>query len=57
LTTASDAHRVEHVADHADAMRTLLGAVGVDALQAYTARVPRPVAVGVPSPAADGPAR
>jgi histidinol-phosphatase (PHP family) len=52
LTTASDAHRLEHVADHADAMRSLLGAVGVDALQAYTARIPRPVPVGVPASAA-----
>jgi histidinol-phosphatase (PHP family) len=48
LTTASDAHRLEHVADHADSLRALLGAVGVDALQGYTARAPRPVAVGVP---------
>jgi histidinol-phosphatase (PHP family) len=47
LTTASDAHRLEHVADHAD-LRALLTAVGVDALQGYTARTPRPVAVGVP---------
>ena len=48
LTTASDAHRLEHVADHADSLRALLGTVGVDALQGYTARAPRPVAVGVP---------
>jgi histidinol-phosphatase (PHP family) len=53
LTTASDAHRVEHVADHADSLRALLGAVGVDALQGYTARVPRRVAVGMPPAAAD----
>ena len=33
LTTASDAHRLEHVADHADSLRALLSAVGVDALQ------------------------
>jgi histidinol-phosphatase (PHP family) len=53
LTTASDAHRVDHVADHADSLRALLGAVGVDSLQAYTARAPRRVAVGVPpAPAA-----
>jgi histidinol-phosphatase (PHP family) len=58
LTTASDAHRLEHVADHADSLRAMLGAVGVDSLQAYTARAPRRVAVGVPpssaAPAASG---
>ncbi len=49
LTTASDAHRLEHVADQADTLRSLLGAVGVDTLQAYSGRQPRPVAVGAPS--------
>ena len=33
LTTASDAHRQEHVADRADGLRDLLDAVGVDFLQ------------------------
>jgi histidinol-phosphatase (PHP family) len=56
LTTASDAHRLEHVADHADSLRALLSAVGVDALQGYTARAPRPVAVGVPPSAPHRPA-
>ena len=46
LTTASDAHRVDHVADHADELREILLGVGVDTLQAYSARKPRPVAVG-----------
>ncbi len=46
LTTASDAHRVEHVADHADELRSILAGVGVDSLQAYSARTARPVAVG-----------
>jgi histidinol-phosphatase (PHP family) len=55
LTTASDAHRLEHVADHADSLRALLGEVGVDALQAYTARVARPVPVGVPPASAGAP--
>jgi histidinol-phosphatase (PHP family) len=46
LTTASDAHRVVHVADHADELRTLLASVGVDSLQAYAGRAPRQVAIG-----------
>jgi histidinol-phosphatase (PHP family) len=49
LTTASDAHRLEQVADQADSLRAILGAVGVDSLQAYRARRPHPVAVGVPA--------
>jgi len=48
LTTASDAHRLAHVAEHAESLRALLGTVGVDSLQAYAARSPRPVAVGRP---------
>ncbi len=43
LTTASDAHRLEHVADRADDLRTQLATMGVDMLQAYRARAPRPV--------------
>lgn len=54
LTTASDAHRVDHVADHADALRSLLGGLGVDSLQGYSARRPYPVPVG-PEPADLGP--
>ncbi|HEY3842512.1 MAG TPA: histidinol-phosphatase [Acidimicrobiales bacterium] len=49
LTTASDAHRLEHVADQADTLRSLLGSVGVDTLQAYSGRVPHAVAVGAAS--------
>ncbi len=45
LTTASDAHRLEHVADRADDLRAQLAAAGVDTLQAYRARAPRPVAL------------
>jgi hypothetical protein len=37
-------------------LRALLSAVGVDALQGYTARAPRPVAVGVPPSAPSRPA-
>jgi histidinol-phosphatase (PHP family) len=50
LTTASDAHRLEHVADRAGELRDILGSVGVDTLQAYKGRVPHPVRVGAPSP-------
>ena len=45
LTTASDAHRLEHVADRADDLRAVLGAVGAAELQGYRARVPHSVAV------------
>jgi len=46
LTTASDAHRCEEVADAAGALRSLLDAVGVSTLQAYRGRTPHPVPVG-----------
>jgi histidinol-phosphatase (PHP family) len=45
LTTASDAHRLEHVAERADDLRAVLAAAGADTLQAYRGRVGRPVAV------------
>jgi histidinol-phosphatase (PHP family) len=45
LTTASDAHHLDHVAYRADDMRALLASVGVDTLQGYRARVPHRVAV------------
>ncbi len=45
LTTASDAHRLEHVADRADDLRAVLGAVGADALQGYRGRTPYAVPV------------
>ena len=38
LTTASDAHRLEHVADRADDLRAVLAAAGADALQGYRGR-------------------
>ncbi len=43
LTTASDAHRVEHVADHAAALRGLLDQVGVTSLRGFDRRQPRQV--------------
>jgi histidinol-phosphatase (PHP family) len=48
LTTASDAHRLEHVADHATALRDLLDRVGVESLCAFDARTPHPVKVSGP---------
>jgi histidinol-phosphatase (PHP family) len=48
LTTASDAHRLEQVADQADALRDILAAVGVDTLAGYRSRVPHRVPVGRP---------
>jgi len=44
-TTASDAHHLAHVADHADDLRRCLDAAGITYLQAYRLRVPHPVAV------------
>ena len=48
LTTASDAHHLDHVADRADDLRAVLGAAGADQLTAYRARVPHAVAVSGP---------
>jgi histidinol-phosphatase (PHP family) len=45
LTTASDAHDETTVADAGDELRALLRDAGVQTLQAYEARRPRPVAV------------
>jgi histidinol-phosphatase (PHP family) len=45
LTTASDAHRIDHVADHAAALHGVLEAVGVDTLQGYRDRHPHRVPV------------
>ncbi len=45
LTTASDAHRLEHVADRADDLRAVLAAAGAGMLQGYRGRRPYPVAV------------
>jgi len=47
LTTASDAHQLDHVAHRADDLRALLGRLGVESLQGYRAR--RPCAVAVSS--------
>jgi len=54
FTTASDAHRLEQVADRSADLRALLQAVGVDQLRAYSARVPRSVPLGA---ATGGPER
>ena len=45
LTTASDAHRLEHVADRADDLRAVLGAAGAGELQGYRGRAPYAVPV------------
>ena len=52
LTTASDAHRLEHVADRADDLRAVLGAAGAASLQGYRGRAAYPVPVS--EPAEDG---
>jgi histidinol-phosphatase (PHP family) len=54
LTTASDAHHLDHVSYRADDLRGVLGAVGVHTLQAYAARRPHTVEVSG-SPAAGAP--
>ena len=51
FTTASDAHRLEDVADAAPGLRAILGSVGVDSLRGYRGRVPHTVDVGgLPAP-------
>ncbi len=45
LTTASDAHRLEHVADRADDLRAVLAMAGAGVLQGYRRRRPYAVAV------------
>jgi histidinol-phosphatase (PHP family) len=54
FTTASDAHRLEQVADRSADLRAILAQVGVDQLRAYSGRVARPVPVAGP---ADSPER
>ncbi len=49
LTTASDAHRLEHVADRADDLRAALAAAGADTLQGYRGRAGYPVAIAGPT--------
>jgi histidinol-phosphatase (PHP family) len=51
LTTASDAHQVDYVADRADDLRGVLASVGVAQLQGYRGRIPYPVAVSGPAKA------
>jgi len=48
LTTASDAHRLEHVADRADDLRAVLGTVGAGVLQGFRGRAAYPVPVTGP---------
>jgi histidinol-phosphatase (PHP family) len=45
LTTASDAHHLDHVAHRADDLRAVLASAGVEELQGYRGRIPYPVAV------------
>src|SRR5581483_2981479 len=53
LTTASDAHHLDHVADRSSDLRGLLDDVGVGSLCAFEGRRPKAVAVGqAPTPAA-----
>ena len=46
LTTASDAHRLDHVADRVDDLRALLASVGVTHLQGYRRRQAHRMPVG-----------
>ncbi len=55
LTTASDAHHLEQVADRADDLRAILASVGVDHLQAYRRRQGQRLALVPATPAAPGP--
>jgi histidinol-phosphatase (PHP family) len=54
FTTASDAHRSDHVADHSRDLSALLSAAGVETLQAYSSRRPTTVPL-VPEDAASQP--
>ena len=46
VTTATDAHQLERVAERQPDVRALLTDAGYDSLQAYAARTPRTVAIG-----------
>jgi histidinol-phosphatase (PHP family) len=46
FTTASDAHRLDRVAERGDELRALLATVGCTTLQAYRGRTPRTVPLG-----------
>jgi len=54
LTTASDAHHLDHVADRSADLRALLDGVGVDRLQGYRRRVPHTVPLSPPEEQAVG---
>jgi histidinol-phosphatase (PHP family) len=54
LTTASDAHRLEHVADRARDLRALLDGVGVSTLRAYRGRRPHDIPVAAVASAVEG---
>jgi histidinol-phosphatase (PHP family) len=56
LTTASDAHRLDHVADRAADLRLLLDSVGVDRLAGYRRRQRHTVPLGPAMEAAGPPA-
>jgi histidinol-phosphatase (PHP family) len=61
FTTASDAHRSDHVADRAKDLSALLTGAGVDTLRAYSERRPTVVPLATPDaapqqPASSGPA-
>jgi histidinol-phosphatase (PHP family) len=49
FTTASDAHRLEQVADRSGDLRAILADLGVDQLRAYSGRLARPVPVAQPA--------
>ena len=50
LTTASDAHHLDHVADRSADLRALLDDIGVDRLQGYRRRVPHSVPLSPAAP-------
>jgi len=53
ITTASDAHHLVHVADHAEGLRRCLEAAGVRDLRAYRQRVARQVPIAPGSAGAE----
>ncbi len=55
LTTASDAHHLDHVAHRAGDLRALLAAVGVGELRGYRARAPHAVPVAPPPTGSERP--
>lgn len=56
FTTASDAHRLEHVADRSSDLRALLRSVGVDRLTAFRHRQAHTLPLAAEHPAAGHPA-